>query len=370
MLAVRGKRLVSYAADETPMAMYANLHAALEERRAYAASNQNAQAPSADAAGDTSALEVVTCGPVVMIVGPTDVGKSSLSKILVNYAVRVGRKPIFVDLDVGQGAVTIPGMFAAVQLERPVTVESGISSATAPLVYFYGHNSPGENAELYRAMLQRMSATIQSRLRADKDSSAGVVVNTCGWVEGLGYQLLVDSVRAMRADVVVVLGHERLYNDLASELAESEVEVVKLPKSGGTVTRDTSHRRKGRMNMIREYFYGPQAGLCPISKVVYFNEVSIYRIGGGPQAPSSALPIGAAPSVDPIRLMEVQPSASLLHCVLGVSHATSVDDTLDTNVAGFLYVTEVDAEKMVVLAPSPGPMPGKILLLGTLKWHE
>ena len=42
-------------------------------------------------------------GPVVMIVGPTDSGKTSLCKLLVNYAVRMGRRPVFVDLDVGQG---------------------------------------------------------------------------------------------------------------------------------------------------------------------------------------------------------------------------------------------------------------------------
>ncbi len=38
----------------------------------------------------------------VMVVGPTDVGKSTMCKQLLNYAVRMGRKPCFVDLDVGQ----------------------------------------------------------------------------------------------------------------------------------------------------------------------------------------------------------------------------------------------------------------------------
>lgn len=37
-------------------------------------------------------------GPAVLIVGPTDVGKSTLSRILLNYAVRLGHRPIFVDL--------------------------------------------------------------------------------------------------------------------------------------------------------------------------------------------------------------------------------------------------------------------------------
>ena len=44
-----------------------------------------------------------------MVVGPTDVGKSSLCKLLLNYAVRMGRKPILVDLDVGQGSIAVPG---------------------------------------------------------------------------------------------------------------------------------------------------------------------------------------------------------------------------------------------------------------------
>ena len=38
-------------------------------------------------------------------VGPTDVGKSTVCRLLLNYAVRLGRKPIYVDLDVGQVCV-------------------------------------------------------------------------------------------------------------------------------------------------------------------------------------------------------------------------------------------------------------------------
>ena len=34
--------------------------------------------------------------------GPVDVGKSTLCQLLLNYAVRTGRRPVFVDLDIGQ----------------------------------------------------------------------------------------------------------------------------------------------------------------------------------------------------------------------------------------------------------------------------
>lgn len=36
--------------------------------------------------------------------GPVDVGKSTLCQLLLNYAVRMGRRPVFVDLDVGQAS--------------------------------------------------------------------------------------------------------------------------------------------------------------------------------------------------------------------------------------------------------------------------
>ena len=37
-----------------------------------------------------------------MVVGPTDVGKSTLCKLLVNFAARLGRSPVLIELDVGQ----------------------------------------------------------------------------------------------------------------------------------------------------------------------------------------------------------------------------------------------------------------------------
>lgn len=41
------------------------------------------------------------------------------------------------------------------------------------------------------------------------------------------------------------------------------------------------------------------------------------QIGGGPLAPSSALPIGAESTIDPIRLVETVPTSDLLHSIIG-----------------------------------------------------
>ena len=56
------------------MTTYVNVHMALEQLRTQAA--------------ETSTPENPCRGPRVMITGPTDVGKSTLCRLLVNYAVR------------------------------------------------------------------------------------------------------------------------------------------------------------------------------------------------------------------------------------------------------------------------------------------
>lgn len=52
-----------------------------------------------DLANDPNSL---AHGPRLLVTGPVDVGKTTLCRILCNYAVREGYFPTFVDLDIGQ----------------------------------------------------------------------------------------------------------------------------------------------------------------------------------------------------------------------------------------------------------------------------
>jgi polyribonucleotide 5'-hydroxyl-kinase len=54
----------------------------------------------------------------VLIVGPSDHGKSTTAQILTAYAVRLDRIPIYVDLDVGSGFLSIPGCIGAAPLDK------------------------------------------------------------------------------------------------------------------------------------------------------------------------------------------------------------------------------------------------------------
>ncbi|KAF4533321.1 hypothetical protein B566_EDAN004442 [Ephemera danica] len=285
-LELKGKTDVVYVAKETPMIMYLNAHAALEQLR------RKAEADS-------------TRGPITLVVGPTDVGKSTLCRLLLNYAVRVGRRPIFVDLDVGQGQISIPGTIGALLVERPSTVEEGFSQQ-APLVYHYGHKAPGSNSPLYNTLVSRLAEVIQERMNANRKANvSGVVINTCGWVKGDGYRQLVHIAQAFEVDVILILDQERLYNELVRDMP-TFVKTVFLPKSGGVVERSGAARAEARDSRVREYFYGLRTPLYPHSFDVRFSDVRIYKIGA-PALPDSCMPLGMKAEDNMTKLVAVQP---------------------------------------------------------------
>jgi len=220
--------------------------------------------------------------------------------------------------------------------------------------------------------LQNLTRELSKRLQVNTEAAnSGVIINTSGYIEGVGYDMLLFTIDIMEIDFVLVLDNERLFSDL-NKLYGSKIKVLKLPKSGGVVTRSAQVRRQIKNNKIREYFYGPTGDLCPHSTVVEFKDIIIFRVGGGPAAPASALPIGFAPTVDPVQLTEIQLAPEMTHSIFGVSHATSPEGILESNIAGFLYVQEINFIKSTItfLAPCPGPLPGKYLIMSTIKWLE
>ncbi|WVZ51867.1 hypothetical protein U9M48_002970 [Paspalum notatum var. saurae] len=344
-----------YTSDETPMVIYVNTHAILDARRARAR-------VAAVQGGDLEASQ----GPRVIVVGPTDSGKSTLCKMLLSWAAKLGWKPTYVDLDIGQGSITIPGCISATPIEKPIDIVDGIP-LEMPLVYFYGHPNPSINADAYKVLMKELAKTLEKQFSGNAESrAAGMVINTMGWVEGLGYELLLNAIDTFKANVVL----EKLWKMLKD--AKPNIDVVKLHKSEGVVLRNSKYRQRTRSFRIKEYFYGIANDLAPHSNIVNFSDVSVYRIGGGHQAPRSALPIGAEPVADPTRLVAVNISTDMIHTVLAVSYAKEPDEIISSNVAGFIHVTDVDIQrkKLTYIAPCPGDLPSRLLIASSLTWYE
>lgn len=318
VLNIVGQMDVHYIAKETPMVQYLNCHAALEQLR-------------------KEADETNGKGPIVMVVGPVDVGKSTVCRILLNYAVRQGRRPIYVDLDVGQGNVSVPGTMSALLVERPAKVEDDFSQQ-APLVYQFGAVSPAENDAYYDILTTRIADVTLERLKANQQcNSSGTVINTCGWIKGAGYKHILHAAKAFEVCAIFVLDQERLYNELLRDMPKF-VQVVFLPKSGGVVERNKHIRSEARDQRIREYFYGKRSPLYPHSYEVKWSDIQIYKVGA-PALPDSCMPLGMRAEDNKTKVVAVQPGISLLHHLLAVTYAENIDDdVINANVAGFVCV--------------------------------
>jgi len=432
---------IAYVSEETPMVSYLNVHGILEAKRKKAR-DCSALLSSDDAVNiDVNVNEMEgeeeeekkkkrkrgervgedddegeqekendfrqksSAGPRVLIVGPADVGKSSLSKILINYAARQAWSPLFIDLDLGQNAISVPGTISAAPIDHPINpFEDGAHvKSEMPLSYFFGDVTVTENSkEHYKFLVEKIAEMMEARNSKNEHARhSGCIVNTMGWIEGLGLELILHAVKSLEIDTVLCLGQERLFQTLSKQFAKDAalaqqqqqkdkkkkkktnssddgkkveaVEILSLKKSGGVVERTTEFRRKTRDDRFREYFYGfdfVSNPLSPVAQSAFFSSVSFYKVGGGPKAPTSALPIGQEASTDPMRVASVIPSMSLVNAIVAVSHGKTQSDLLTSNVAGFIHIVEVDmhAKRFTYLSPNPGQLPNTNLIVGNVKW--
>lgn len=308
-----------YTADETPMTEYVNLHFALETLRTEAASSTPPQ-----------------LGPRILLLGPSNAGKTSLAKLLTAYAIRSDRQPIVVNLDPKEPLLSLPGTLTAVPFKTMLDIEDGWGSSPLsgpsaipvklPLVYNYGLPDPTlteSTAAQYKAVLSKLALAVAGRLAEDPlAATAGLIIDTppalANTPSPLASSIIEHIITEFSVSHIVILGSERLYSDmlrtwdgkptststtstsippststttLPNGIHHPTITVAKLSKSGGCVDRDSTFLSSARAAQIRAYFYGPptpppassntitaQPGLSPRQQQVDFSSLAIYKL--------------------------------------------------------------------------------------------
>ncbi|KAI0273413.1 Pre-mRNA cleavage complex II protein Clp1-domain-containing protein [Gloeopeniophorella convolvens] len=410
-----------YVSDETPMYAYANVHLALEKMRVRALSAHRGSPPPPGAEADLDAEP-----PRVLVLGPENSGKTTVCKILTNYAVRAGQNwtPMYVNTDPGEGGWTIPGTVSAVPITSPLGTASPASplgsaatsaptitssNALLPLVYWYGHPEIKRNPLLLDRLIRNLGENVTERHDLDPEGrTAGLIVDTpssfasspsTGTADHR-QTLIRACVDAFRINVILVVGHEKLNAEMQRTYG-NRMTVVKIPKSGGVVELDMQYRQRIHTQQLHTYMYGqvitPPPGLPataagdadfdghlnPSSSVIPFGELSLLRIGEKTMAPSSALPIGATRTVNemqPILVDPGLPGSGLMNAIVALLalpvHQEETErydeEVLDLQVSGFLAITNLDLpnKRMTVLSPGPGSFAGRTAIVGSFEWSE
>ena len=90
---------------------------------------------------------------------------------------------------------------------------------SGPLVFSFGHKTPGHNLPYYNHLVNQMAGTIKEQLKKNrKAESSGVIINTCGWIKGQGYDTLKNIAQAFEVDAIIVIDEDRLYRDLVQDM--------------------------------------------------------------------------------------------------------------------------------------------------------
>jgi len=328
--------------------------------------------------------------PICFVCEPMDaknVGKSTLCRILLNYAARRGRAPIFVDLDPDQGHIGLPGTIGALSIESPIDIESGLELRSSMLMHF-GHTSPSADSEsksslYYTALVENMAKIVHSRLEQDRKSFySGVIINSSSWTDNNEYQILVDACKNFNANMVIVVDDEVLQDDLQKDLAKQNPVVLNVPKTVEIHKSRATEHVELRYAKIKEYFYGTEhESYNPMTSEVKFSTFlknRIYKIGSTLMLPDSLMPLGRKVQDNQVKVSKYECTASdLLHHILAISYCklSDVEENpecvIRTNIMGFICVTNVrsDGEIVSIMTPQKCP-PDHVLLYSDIQYMD
>jgi polyribonucleotide 5'-hydroxyl-kinase len=162
------------------MAPYANVHFAFEQMRVRALRSIHGSPPHDD---DPSAS---TEPPRVLILGPENSGKTTVAKILINYAARAGQGwcPLLANVDPAEGGWAAPGVLSVAPISAPIQTGSPTnpfgsaatsapanisSNALLPLVYWYGHLESKRNPLLMERIIRNMGENVAEKFDIDEN---------------------------------------------------------------------------------------------------------------------------------------------------------------------------------------------------------
>ncbi|MEM3160954.1 MAG: Clp1/GlmU family protein [Nitrososphaera sp.] len=175
---------------------------------------------------------------VVMLVGGTDTGKSTLSTYLANVAIGRDIFPCIIDGDIGQGDLAPPAAIGAALVRQQV---ADLRDVPAGYYEFVGSVTPSGSERL-------VAGSMRSIFQRTRKISSMHIINTDGYVAdgGVAYKRMLA--RALRPDVIVCIGRD----GLASALARGPWVLLRA-RSSGQAAKTRSDRVGRRMDQFTRH---------------------------------------------------------------------------------------------------------------------
>lgn len=227
----------------------------------------------------------------VIIIGPVESGKTTLTAFIANYMMERGSKVCVIEGDVGQEDLAVPGTLS---LALPLRKFLWLRELKCERIRFVGCISPSH----VQCQLHVLTALRELIEEAENLKCDTIVVNTDGWVSSKqALDFKVSIIRWLRPTHVVTLSND-IYDIMRAVLGHNFFTAVLKARAPMKVKeRSREERRRLRIEAYRKYF---SAG----SKTVSLRLGEVGLIGScvlGGQRISIDEAITLCPSLQPVR---------------------------------------------------------------------
>ena len=140
----------------------------------------------------------------IMVIGPTDSGKTSLSTYIINQAIRAGLRPAVIDADIGQGDLAPPGVIGCGIVEKQIL---NLKEVSTKYFAFVGDINPTG----YDKLIARSVKGLRNKITIGKENLPKidlVVINTDGYITGGGLLGKIAIANKVRPDTIICLGED------------------------------------------------------------------------------------------------------------------------------------------------------------------
>ena len=272
---------------------------------------------------------------VVMMLGATDVGKTTTATRLAGAAVRAGVPAAVVDADTGQSDLGPPTAVGWGLVHGAVRRMAGIPLAG---LWFVGDTSP---QRVYRHLVEGVLALTA---RARRQGAQIVVVDTTGWIDGAGAAAKLRKIRRLAPRHLVVIQRDREVEPILARVPSGTV-VHRLRPAAAVRRRSAQERRALRQAKFARYF----AGSVPVA--LDFDDIT-------PQRDT----IYRGRWIPPSRILAEVPPEALRYLLVGLADRRGTIMAMGT-------VADVDParRRIAVVAPSVPPRAVRFVQWGILR---
>ena len=182
----------------------------------------------------------------IIIIGPSNSGKSTLSLYMANVFISHGLRPLLIDADVGQGDLAPPTCMGAAVMNFP---EVDLWKVKTNFTCFIGGIQPiGYESKIISNIRQQLDTSLKHDLS---------IINTDGYIKGNGLLHKIDLMKKIKPDCIIYLGDasmDRNLMELFSQLPRNlKMNFMYGERQGAVNNRSLAERYAKRMKTFCKF---------------------------------------------------------------------------------------------------------------------